>query len=44
MYPTKNIVRNAVKSADHTTLLAAAKAAGLVETLEGLGPFTVQRY
>jgi uncharacterized surface protein with fasciclin (FAS1) repeats len=44
MYPTKNIVRNAVNSADHTTLLAAAKAAGLIETLEGPGPFTVQRY
>jgi uncharacterized surface protein with fasciclin (FAS1) repeats len=41
MYPTKNIVENAVKSADHTTLVAAVKAAGLVETLEGPGPFTV---
>ena len=41
MYPTKNIVRNAVNSADHTTLVAAVKAAGLVETLEGAGPFTV---
>ncbi len=41
MYPTKNIIENAVNSADHTTLVAAVKAAGLVETLEGLGPFTV---
>ena len=41
MYPTKNIVDNAVNSADHTTLVAAVKAAGLVETLEGKGPFTV---
>jgi uncharacterized surface protein with fasciclin (FAS1) repeats len=41
MYPTKNIVENAVHSADHTTLVAAVKAAGLVETLEGPGPFTV---
>ena len=41
MYPTKNIVQNAVNSADHTTLVAAVKAAGLVETLEGAGPFTV---
>ena len=41
MYPTKNIVENAVNSADHTTLVAAIKAAGLVETLEGPGPFTV---
>ena len=41
MYPTKNIVENAVNSADHTTLVAAVKAAGLVETLEGTGPFTV---
>src|SRR5580700_4868467 len=41
MYPTKNIVENAVNSADHTTLVAAVKAAGLVETLEGAGPFTV---
>jgi uncharacterized surface protein with fasciclin (FAS1) repeats len=41
MYPTKNIVENAVNSADHTTLVAAVKAAGLVETLEGPGPFTV---
>lgn len=41
MYPTKNIVENAVKSKDHTTLVAAVKAAGLVETLQGTGPFTV---
>ena len=41
MYPTKNIVQNAVNSEDHTTLVAAVKAAGLVETLEGPGPFTV---
>jgi len=41
MYPTKNIVENAVNSSDHTTLVAAVKAAGLVETLEGPGPFTV---
>jgi uncharacterized surface protein with fasciclin (FAS1) repeats len=41
MYPTKNIIENAVNSADHTTLVAAVKAAGLVETLEGPGPFTV---
>ena len=41
MFPTKNIVENAVNSADHTTLVAAVKAAGLVETLEGAGPFTV---
>ncbi|MBI3476188.1 MAG: fasciclin domain-containing protein [Acidobacteria bacterium] len=41
MYPTKNIIQNAVNSADHTTLVAAVKAAGLVETLEGSGPFTV---
>ncbi|HYW37016.1 MAG TPA: fasciclin domain-containing protein [Terriglobales bacterium] len=41
MYPTKNIVENAVNSADHTTLVAKVKAAGLVETLEGPGPFTV---
>ena len=41
MYPTKNIIQNAVNSADHTTLVAAVKAAGLVETLEGPGPFTV---
>src|SRR3984885_8143074 len=41
MYPTKNIIENAVNSPDHTTLVAAAKAAGLVDTLEGAGPFTV---
>ncbi len=41
MYPSKNIVENAVNSNDHTTLVAALKAAGLVETLEGAGPFTV---
>ncbi|MDQ2890130.1 MAG: fasciclin domain-containing protein [Gemmatimonadota bacterium] len=41
MSPRKNIVENAVNSADHTTLVAAVKAAGLVETLEGKGPFTV---
>ncbi len=41
MYPTKNIVENAMNSADHTTLVAAVKAAGLVETLMGTGPFTV---
>jgi uncharacterized surface protein with fasciclin (FAS1) repeats len=41
MYPSKNIVANAVNSADHTTLVAAVKAAGLVETLQGPGPFTV---
>jgi uncharacterized surface protein with fasciclin (FAS1) repeats len=41
MYPTKNIVENAVNSKDHTTLFAAVKAAGLVDTLEGPGPFTV---
>ena len=41
MYPTKNIVQNAVNSKDHTTLVAAVKAAGLVPTLEGAGPFTV---
>ncbi len=41
MYPNKNIVENAVNSKDHTTLVAAVKAAGLVETLEGTGPFTV---
>jgi uncharacterized surface protein with fasciclin (FAS1) repeats len=41
MYPTKNIIQNAVNSADHTTLVAAVKAADLVETLEGAGPFTV---
>jgi uncharacterized surface protein with fasciclin (FAS1) repeats len=41
MYPTKNIVQNAVNSKDHTTLVAAVKAAGLVDTLSGPGPFTV---
>lgn len=41
MYPSKNIVENAVNSMDHTTLVAAVKAAGLVETLQGAGPFTV---
>ena len=41
MYPTKNIVENAVNSKDHTTLVAAVKAAGLVETLSSPGPFTV---
>ena len=41
MYPTKDIVDNAVNSKDHTTLVAAVKAAGLVETLKGDGPFTV---
>jgi uncharacterized surface protein with fasciclin (FAS1) repeats len=41
MYENKNIVENAVNSKDHTTLVAAVKAAGLVDTLEGPGPFTV---
>ena len=41
MYPTKNIVENAVNSKDHTILVAAVKAAGLVPTLESKGPFTV---
>jgi uncharacterized surface protein with fasciclin (FAS1) repeats len=41
MYPSKNIVENALNSQDHTTLVAAVKAAGLVDTLEGAGPFTV---
>jgi uncharacterized surface protein with fasciclin (FAS1) repeats len=41
MFPSKNIVQNAVNSKDHTTLVAAVKAAGLVDTLEGKGPFTV---
>jgi uncharacterized surface protein with fasciclin (FAS1) repeats len=41
MYPNRNIVENAVNSADHTTLVAAVTAAGLVETLSGPGPFTV---
>ncbi|MEO6221979.1 MAG: fasciclin domain-containing protein [Vicinamibacterales bacterium] len=41
MFPTKNIIENAVNSKDHTTLVAAVKAAGLVDTLSGAGPFTV---
>ena len=41
MFPQKNIVQNAVNSKDHTTLVAAVKAAGLVDTLQGKGPFTV---
>ncbi len=41
MFPSKNIVQNAMNSEDHTTLVAAVKAAGLVDTLEGPGPFTV---
>ena len=41
MYPSKNIIENAMNSKDHTTLVAAVKAAGLVETLQGAGPFTV---
>ena len=41
MYATKDIIDNAVNSKDHTTLVAAVKAAGLVETLKGPGPFTV---
>ncbi len=41
MYPSKNIVANAVNSKDHTTLVAAVKAANLVETLQSAGPFTV---
>jgi uncharacterized surface protein with fasciclin (FAS1) repeats len=41
MYPSKNIIQNAVNSKDHTTLVAAVKAAGLVDTLQGSGPFTV---
>lgn len=41
MYPSKNIIENAMNSKDHTTLIAAVKAAGLVPTLEGKGPFTV---
>ncbi len=41
MFATKNIIENAVNSADHTTLVAAVKAAGLVDTLSGRGPFTV---
>jgi uncharacterized surface protein with fasciclin (FAS1) repeats len=41
MYPSKNILQNAVNSKDHTTLVAAVKAAGLVDTLQSAGPFTV---
>jgi len=41
MYPTRDIIDNAVNSKDHTTLVAAVKAAGLVDTLKGAGPFTV---
>jgi uncharacterized surface protein with fasciclin (FAS1) repeats len=41
MFPSKNIIENALNSKDHTTLVAAVKAAGLVDTLEGKGPFTV---
>ena len=41
MYPSKNIIENAANSKDHTTLVSAVKAAGLVDTLEGKGPFTV---
>ena len=41
MYPSRNIIQNAINSKDHTTLVAAVKAAGLVKTLEGPGPFTV---
>src|SRR5579863_6765975 len=41
MFPSRNIVQNALNSDDHTTLVAAVKAAGLVDTLEGRGPFTV---
>lgn len=41
MYPSRNIIQNAIRSKDHTTLVAAVKAAGLVKTLEGPGPFTV---
>ena len=41
MYPSKNIIENAMNSKDHTTLVAAVKAAGLVDTLKGTGPFTV---
>ena len=41
MYPSKNIIENAMNSKDHTTLVAAVKAAGLVETLQSAGPFTV---
>jgi uncharacterized surface protein with fasciclin (FAS1) repeats len=41
MYPSKNIIQNAINSNDHTTLVAAVKAGGLVDTLQGAGPFTV---
>src|ERR1700751_687439 len=41
MYPSRNIIQNAINSKDHTTLVAAVKAAGLVDTLSGKGPFTV---
>src|SRR4029079_17015444 len=41
MFPSKNIIQNAVNSKEHTTLVAAVKAAGLVDTLQGAGPFTV---
>jgi uncharacterized surface protein with fasciclin (FAS1) repeats len=41
MYPNKNIIQNAVNSKDHTTLVGAVRAGGLVDTLEGKGPFTV---
>jgi len=41
MYPSKNIIQNAVNSKEHTTLVTAVKAAGLVDTLQGAGPFTV---
>jgi len=41
MYPTKNVIENAMNSADHTTLVAALKAGDLVTTLSGIGPFTV---
>lgn len=41
MYPTRNIIENAVNSKDHTTLVAAVKAAGLVDALQTAGPFTV---
>ncbi len=41
MYPSKNIIENALNAKDHTTLVAAVKAAGLVDTLQGSGPFTV---
>ena len=41
MFPSKNIIANAINSKDHTTLVTAVKAAGLVDTLQGAGPFTV---